>query len=58
MAKHIVQRLQHEKYRRLKFQLRSTSKYWQAVIHLDGRKWQKSLKTTDPESALLLGERW
>ena len=58
MARSIIEHLQHRKYPRLKIQLRARSRFYQAVTFLDGRKAQRSLKTSDPETAMKLGESW
>lgn len=58
MARSILEQITHPKYPRLKLQIRARSRFWQAVTFLDGRKPQRSLKTSDPETALKIAEGW
>lgn len=58
MGKTTVQRFPHPKYPRLYIQLRSNSRFFQAVTYVDGRLLQKSLKVEQLEAAYQLGLEW
>jgi hypothetical protein len=58
MAKIILDRHPHPKYPRLTLQRRSNSKYYQAVVFLDGKMRQKSTHTVALSTAFKLGEEW
>ena len=51
----IVESHKHSRYPRLTLQLRDTSKYWQALTFIDGKKTQKSLKVTSLKAAYRVG---
>ncbi len=54
----VVDRHSHPKYPRLSVQLRSDSRFYQAVTYIDGRLRQVSTKTGDFRTALKLAEDW
>src|SRR5262245_59197106 len=58
VARSIIEQIKHPKDSRLELHLRARSTFYQAVTLLDGRKAQRSLKTTDAATALKLGESW
>lgn len=54
----VRERHAHPKFSRLSIQLRSDSRFYQAVTFLDGKLRQKSLKTRELPAAFKLGEEW
>jgi hypothetical protein len=58
MRVHITDRHPHPKYPRLALQLRTNSKFYQALTFLDGKMRQVSTKTTHLPTALKLSEDW
>jgi hypothetical protein len=58
MATTVIDRHPHPKYPRLTIQLRSNSKFYQAVTYLDRKLRQVSVKTTHLPTAFKLAEDW
>jgi integrase len=58
MATTVLERHPLPKYPRLTVQLRSNSKFYQAVTYLDGKLRQASVKTTHLPTAFKLAEDW
>lgn len=58
MSKTVAFNEPHPKYPRLKIQLRSKSKFYQAWTFHDGRPQQHSTKTTSLQSAFKIGGEW
>jgi integrase len=58
MANSVTERHRHPQFPRLRIELRSSSRYYQAVTQIDGRLRQSSLKVTQLETALRLAEDW
>jgi integrase len=54
----VVERHPHPKFKRLSVQLRTDSRFYQAVSYLDGKLRQSSTKTTHLPTALKLAEDW
>lgn len=54
----VQERHAHPKFPRLSIQLRSDSRFYQAVTFLDGKLRQKSLKTCELPAAFKVGEDW
>jgi hypothetical protein len=54
----ILEQHRHPRYPRLKIQLRKRSRHYQAIVFLDGRKLQHSLRTDQLTTAFKLGEEW
>jgi integrase len=57
-ATKILESHRHERYDRLQIQLRSNSRFYQALTFLDGKKRQHSLKTAQLGAALKLAAEW
>lgn len=58
MAVKVLENHTHPKHQRLYLQLRSNSKFYQAVTYLDGKLVQKSTKTTELTTAFKLADEW
>jgi integrase len=58
VATKVIERHAHPKYSRLTVQLRSDSKFYQAVTYLDGKLRQTSTKTPQLPAAFKLAEDW
>jgi hypothetical protein len=54
----VVERHPHPKHARLSIQLRSDSRFYQAITYLDGKLRQASTKVTHLPTALKLAEDW
>ena len=58
MARVLLEQHKHPAFPRLTLQLRSNSRFYQAVTFLDGKKHLKSMKTEKLPTAFKLGETW
>lgn len=54
----VIDSVDHPKYERLKIQLRSKSRFYQACVFHDGRLKQKSTRVSSLEAAIKIGGEW